>query len=585
MCRAVALGILAVLAAIPACNSVNPKCSSGSDCQSGICDLGAHECTVGVLTIDSTGFVIDGARWWTTTSGPKLTGTFEGVSSSRIVAVVDGNETEAVLTDTTWSAQLPMNSIKDTDTPITIKMTNASGGDVELNQAIALDSIGPSLDVMASTIRDERGDTIDFTTGEPVHTHAGPEIDLASGCPTVYRYAYLMGSTRLYGSETTPNPLAWKFKINEVKLEPGSMFRVRTEENQTVLDWTELPAPVDGLYSIELNRDGGSYSVASLGTRTGKFYLDVRATDWTGIETTSSICWDHQPLAPPLEITALENDALFAMTLAADSPISNLIGGDGGVGIVGQTIKQHTAEPITFQYKLSTGAVQYGRTFYSDFVSGTRGDGNTYLYCCSGTAPDARCSGSPPTHPAQPASTASGTVGQFGFANYARLVLRDEANGQAAATVSVGSASMPSDLSNITLTGTIPARAMGEVPHTYRLLLIFDSLDNLKPGLAPFGEHSLAGQVYTGTPSTLVEKCSQTISSQICASTCVRSTEYRSFNAIDRAELMFGAFSASLKTGFELETTYADIHNAPSSAFMLGAASWDSGNDDLPGPD
>src|SRR3954467_15102094 len=60
------------------------------------------------------------------------------------------------------------------------------------------------------SVLDERGDTIDFSSGEPVHTHAGPAIDLAKDCPAVWKYAYLESTqSPMFGRETTPNPLAW----------------------------------------------------------------------------------------------------------------------------------------------------------------------------------------------------------------------------------------------------------------------------------------------------------------------------------------------------------------------------------------
>src|SRR6185503_12714216 len=135
-------------------------------------------------------------------------------------------------------------------------------------------------------------------------THAGADIDLAGpGCPAIYKYAYLMDATApMYGSAASPNPLAWKLTIADAKLDPTSKaFRVRTDTNQVVLSWTPTPAPdTAGVHRIELTRAGGAYAIASLGTRTGKFYIDVRARDWNGLETTVSYCFDNHPLAAPV---------------------------------------------------------------------------------------------------------------------------------------------------------------------------------------------------------------------------------------------------------------------------------------------
>jgi hypothetical protein len=72
---------------------------------------------------------------------------------------------------------------------------------------------GLGVEIVDTTIHDERGDTIDFATGEPNHTHAGAPITLgATGCPAVFKYGYLLDPTRPFGKESTPNPIAWKFR-------------------------------------------------------------------------------------------------------------------------------------------------------------------------------------------------------------------------------------------------------------------------------------------------------------------------------------------------------------------------------------
>src|SRR5512146_2654888 len=99
-----------------------------------------------------------------------------------------------------------------------------------------------------------------------------------------------MDASPMYGSATSTNDLAWKFRIDDAKLLAGSQqFRVRTDSGTVLVAWTALPAPDAAGYStVKLTRNGGAYPVASLGTRTGQFLIDVRATDWGNLTATSS---------------------------------------------------------------------------------------------------------------------------------------------------------------------------------------------------------------------------------------------------------------------------------------------------------
>src|SRR5688500_7834244 len=71
---------------------------------------------------------------------------------------------------------------------------------------------GLAIQLIPTTFYDERGDHIAFSTGEPVHTHAGEAVTLGGAdCPAVYKYSYLLGPvTPPYGKEATSNPIAWR---------------------------------------------------------------------------------------------------------------------------------------------------------------------------------------------------------------------------------------------------------------------------------------------------------------------------------------------------------------------------------------
>ena len=562
---------------------VSTTCMQAADCGAGYaCDVVTHACVAGKLTIDSTGFIIDGPRWWTTVSGPTLTGTFAGASSATVQALVKGNTVVASLQNDTWTVKLPIDSITNVDTPITIQLTDPSGGLVELSQAIAVDTYAPRIALSASRVRDERGDTIDFSAGEPVHTHAGVEVDLAGGgCPSVYKYGYLMDDSPAYGISTTANPLAWQFAITDAQLDDSSKaFRVRTDANQVLINWTALPAPIDGTYRIALNRRGGEYANESFGTRTGKFYIDVRAKDWNGQETVASWCWDHHALAAPLEISDLAKDELFSMGLPTDSAISRLLVGGGaakGVGIVSQRVVQYTAEPITFSWSLSTGAIQYSRTLFYDYVPKTV---NAFFACqrSDGTT-DARCINPAPAHSSTALRSESGTVATL--ISMFVVVLDETTN-----TI-VYSSPRISDFASAKIAGQLPARTPNEPPHKYRFMLVSDSVFGLNVSYVENqGEFDLLGLRYTGTAAVKIgERCVETqYTIGVAGPLCTKADEYWRFGALDRAQLTFDPFTAKLQTGFDGQPASADVYNVPTSAFALPASTWDAGDDDLPGP-
>ena len=254
------------------------------------------------------------------------------------------------------------------------------------------------------SVHDERGDTIDFSTGEPVHTHAGPVIDLSTTCPAVYKYAYLMDeSDPMFGRQVQTNPLAWHVTPTLSPLDDSaSAYRVRASDDSVLLDWTALAADDQGVYTVELHRNG-THPIAALGTTTGQMTVDVRFRDTAGNEMVASACWEHHPLAAPLEVASFAPSDLFQMSLPAHSAISTLM--ESGVAVVSAPVIQQVGEPVTIALTGSpTG--NYTRTIVNDYLPGAI------------TRTSIACSTSPSTCDMSPASNlpsdvATGAIGQL----------------------------------------------------------------------------------------------------------------------------------------------------------------------------
>ena len=548
------------------------RCATAADCgASQGCDTSTQTCVTETVMIDpGTDVVVDGTRWWTSVGDPILHGTYAGLPGAAVQAIVgSGPGTPATMAGNAWTVKLPSGSITGADTWVRFVLNDPSGGHTEVDQLFTLDTAAPQITLAASTLRDERGDTIDFSTGEPVHTHAGAEIDLASGaCPSVYKYTYLADATApSYGSAASPNPLTWNFTITDTKLDTSSaQLRIRNEANTTLVSWIPAPAAdAAGVRHLTLTRNGGAYPLAAIGSA-GKLYIDVKARDWNGLETTASWCFENHPLAAPLEVDSFEQGELFGMSLPADSPISQLINNGGQVGVLKQRIVQTTAEPITMTWSATTGDIQYTSTAFNDVVTESKNDGRL----CSAGANVCTTSAAP-TPSANPLATTTGTIpsGRL-FA-----ALRDESTGT---IVTQGS--------SLALMYTIPARGPSEAPHVYRVLVISKQLSELQlPSLWDWmQEHVLMGLTYTGlTPADRGSTCSYIVQTAF-GSACQLRNYWWGVSALDHVTLAFAALHASVGLSATTNGTPAPASYVPAANLATSSLTWDSGNDDLPGP-
>jgi hypothetical protein len=563
--------VIASSLVLASCGTNDPD-DPPSDPGTGSGDGGGSSDQWGALSIDRGGFVVDGTRWWTPTTAPTLRGLFVAKGAVTIeVNITGAASVEAKIDGTMWSAKLPAGSIGASGTEVTVVMTNAGGEHISLMQTLVLDTRAPAIALLPSLVDDERYDEIDFSTGEPVHTHTWPEISLGeSDCTPVYKHAYLTGaSDPPFGTQKTRNPIRYNFWIDETQLDASfTAYRVRTPENAVLRDWTAIAA-YGWWYTIWLVNDG-SHGVPELQRRAGKYFVDVRARDWSGLESTATWCFDLRLLAAPLQIEAVEPASepsagmppLLSMSMSAKSPMSLLAGDAIGPAIASQRIVQYTAEPIVLTYQLAPAAIRFARTYVDGYVPVVK----TPL--SHTTCEQIDCDLPPLPDPAD--STSSGPLTEHRW----RMVLLDETTNEIVPPLSTGVA-------------VIPPRAQHEPPRAYRLVAHLGELDDLRPspGLLP-GEHSLAGFTYTGLPPVDEQtRCTATLEQcglGACVTLCTEATTSKRVIALGHVALELDGLSFELATSV---TPPDESHPpwAPARSFPIDALTWDSGDADLPG--
>ena len=416
-------------------------------------------------------------------------------------------------------------------------------------------------------IKDERGDTIDFSSGEPVHTHAGAAVDLSTGCPAIFKYAYLTSKQAPpFGSEVTLNPIAFHVQTDAASTDAtASEYRVRTDDGHTLLDWTPMAPDADSVYTMTLHRDD-SAPMQALGTSVQKMYIDARFRDTGGTETTVTGCWENHPLAAPLQVGQVTTGALFGMTFAASSPISavlesSLAGNYGGV-IATMPVVQTTAEatPITLALPKPTGT----ETVAALTVDIPTSVAVTTLLCGPVTF-DPGCNHYTATR--TPLSSSGPLAGIWDL----RVV--DDQSGAV-----ICSNNGVDDGTAISESCAIPARTDGP-PRAYHVVLSLSS-SNLAPIAQTFyGEYTVGAEHFTGTAPTEDSGCSQfrshtNTTTGVTTTNCTQTTNASLTTALQTAHIDFGAITLGMTSNVG-EPSMPAV--AP-AALVLGAQSWDAGN-------
>ncbi len=418
------------------------------------------------------------------------------------------------------------------------------------------------LSIVPTQVRDELGDTIDFSSGEPVHTHAGAVVALGgAGCPAVHRYAYLLDRTPAFGRQLTTNPLSFSIAApTAFALDPtASAYRVITPGGDVLLGWTPLGTPpASGRYAVALHRD----DIARLGTHVGPLHFDVRVRDTSGTEQLATACWEHHPMAAPLRIEvpqlATGASALSARTLPASTRVIDVIWPFTlyNVEVFTQRIVQQTAEPVTITVDAApagTYAMTIADTFTPTTTSTAGKDCESFEeYCDQTPLPD----------PADIVRSAAITAGTFTTYFY------DEATGNA---VSCGAN-----------TCTLPGRAPGAAPRAYRAVVVARRFTDLWQSALTPSELTIAGHPVIGAllPQATQLRCTnlrtQTVGG-VPHTVCVAWTQYTEILALDRARLTLAATPIHVSTAIGGGPS-TRVPYLPNGTVTAPPLSWDAGD-------
>ncbi|CAN5787128.1 hypothetical protein BH11MYX3_BH11MYX3_44480 [soil metagenome] len=419
------------------------------------------------------------------------------------------------------------------------------------------------LSIVPTQIRDELGDRIDFSSGEPVHTHAGAVVTLGeSGCPALHRYAYLLDRSPAFGRQVTTNPLSFSIALptSGALDSTASAYRVVTPGGDVLLGWTPLTeSPQNGRRTIVLYRD----DLARLGTYDGPLHFDVRVRDSSGTEQLATACWEHHPMAAPLAIEvpqlATGASALSARTLSASTRVVDVIWPIDvyNVEVFTQRFVQQTAEPITLTVKVGAPAGTYASTIVDTYTPTTTSsvgkDCEVYeAYCDATPLPD------------PPDLVRSGAIGHGVFTTY----FYDDATG------------VP--LACDANTCTLPARGAGSAPHVYRAVVVARRFTDLWQSATTIGEMQLGGHPVIGAllPQAKQIRCTTFHTATIGGvphTACTSWVEYTEVVGLDRARLTLSATPFQIMTAASGGAS-SQVPYLPNGMITAPPVSWDGGD-------
>ena len=574
--------LTAAIATISACTKPvkDIACSTSAECAAGdACAVDTQLCVAGAITIDSGAFYDDGARWLSAQSGPAITGEIDA-SGSLVALVSDQVVATATINGSAWSLTLPSGTLDAADTAVVFRFTGADGHTYELTQAFAYDDSMPAVQLASATFHDERGDQIDFSSGVPQHTHAGPIVSLGgtTTCPDVYKYAYLMDANEpMFGGETSRNPLAFEFNVQEpTKLDAvNSAYRLRGSDGTPLLDWTTLPAADDnGAYDIALYRRGDS-SIPALGTYEGQLTLDVRVRDWAGREADLSTCWIHHPLAAPLQVWPAEPGSIAGLSLSPHTPLAVLFNAPTSntvPSLFDVPIVQQTSEPIVLSLTVPELTGSFAETtIATSKATATNGPevscpltcpGGVKINCYVSPSDDPRCFGA-----ANPTTTTSSYAGPVSSYNEYTTLVDDVTN-------------EPMPFSH-TLDGfVIPGRTAADPPHGYHLVEGIATLGGLQPVRAQ--DYSLPGASFTGTASTGAPtySCNSLVvtpTSSGFLGACASYSTFEAITAVQTLSVSFKPVAIQFSTAPTAANTAIPVPYLPDGALTATGIFWDAG--------
>jgi hypothetical protein len=318
------------------------------------------------LSMSSGGFVVTESAWWTPSSGPALTGEATDANGITLAVAVNGASVETSVANGMWTAALPPGALHEGRNTVRVVATDPAGNVTALVQELGVDTTPPVVDVRATTMADERTDTIAFgESGAPGHTHDAPSTTLgqadsciAGSVPPVYRHAYLMVASPP-ATENVSNALRFVFRVSDgVGIGPdrqAAEYRVRVPSGA----WGPWRSAGEG---VEIERGIVEYTallirteVPELATVEGQYEIEMRSRDGVGLTAGQARCWGHHPLASPLRITVVgqSNDtanALRKILLAENGRVASVLRGTvGAAWLVEFDIRNPTTDDVWVQ--------------------------------------------------------------------------------------------------------------------------------------------------------------------------------------------------------------------------------------------
>ena len=251
---------------------------------------------------------------------------------------------------------------------------------------IALGGPRPTVRVLPTTVYDELDDSILFDErGVPVHTTSagarsvelGAEGSDDSVCPVLHKFTHRLDSP-------DDNPIRWEFEVADRRgaaIKPAAgMYRLRLRQStpgerdgdeQWLTDW--LPASLiesvaDGMrYEVVLRRS----VVPALGLVSGDIEIELRGADELGLMTMPArYCWQHVPLAPPLQVRnvveAVGAGSLHEANLDPANNLAPLLNGvplEQGRSVMDLEIVNGTAEAVYATFAIEQGLTTFTKSW------------------------------------------------------------------------------------------------------------------------------------------------------------------------------------------------------------------------------
>jgi hypothetical protein len=336
-----------------------------------------------VVTVSATGFLVDGATWWTTAAAPSLTGTASDLHAPITVrAYVLGAEVAATVAGPGgWSLTVPATALPGSGAAIAVRATDAVGNVSAVTAAtspfVKVDGSPPAVDGLARAFLDELLDAVAFSPAGPVHDHApAGAVTLGASappsCPTIHKYAYLTAVSPV-ATERAPNPVALAFRAADtgIGVDPtASTFTVTAPGGQVFGPFPVVATPAVGApgafdHLAELRRDGPA-AIAPIGlpgaVSEGVFTVTFTARDRLGLAASVARCFTYRPLGPPLKVVLAAREAVRSSTVATlrddyrldntapDARVAELVNGTARAGVLELWVENVTADPayVTF---------------------------------------------------------------------------------------------------------------------------------------------------------------------------------------------------------------------------------------------